>query len=74
MSNLSVAIYYLIIINCFKMKKNLNIKIDEGEDSKESIRSPVKTGRTTARNLALNLNAMPGTSSNRYYQQKTLSL
>ena len=56
------------------MKKNLNIKIDDAEEAKEPSRSPIKTGRTTARNLALNLNAMPSTATSRYYQQKTLSL
>jgi hypothetical protein len=33
------------------MKKSLNINIDDGEEAKEPSKSPMRTGRTTARNL-----------------------
>jgi len=50
------------------MRKNLNINIDDGEEAKVPSKTPMRTGRTTARNLSLNTNAIPSTATNKYHQ------
>lgn len=50
------------------MRKKLNINIDDGEEAKEPSKSPIKTGRTTARRHTLITYAMPSTATNKYHQ------